>query len=204
MKARTSTTCSSRSSSLKPPLPFPLLDGRRPAPTSACHKGATALAPRSATPHAVAVVGGLAAERHHASRPQHAKELAERGVEVGEVVKDRGPKTRSKESSSKGSSAASQAAVSTESPSLLPSAEPLEYACERQATASPITPPPSRLSVGHPAGADLERPLVAPRLLSERLAELAGDLRLADLVVFDAPLRVECSAAMSFSGRSRP
>ena len=55
------------------------------------------------------------------------------------------------------------------------------------------------------ARADLERARVAARLVPERLAELAGHLRLADVAVADAPLRVVVLRRRGRgSGRSRP
>jgi len=143
--------------------------------------------------HAVAVERRLAAEDDRPARPQHALELGERGVEVRMWWRTAWPSTRSNESSSKGSSAASQRTVSTARPRL--SAErdswssiPWEMSV---ATASSTAPGAQQVEREVPgARADLERARERAAVSAECLAHLPEYLLDSALVVRDSPLRV--------------
>ena len=133
----------------RPPLPSSYR--RSPAPISARHSGATRV--RAALRHrreAVAVARGLAAEGHHAARAQHAPELAERGVEVGQVV-EHGVAEHEVEGLvlERQRARPRRRAVSTSSAEARRPTPTARRACPGEmsvATASPITPARIRLS----------------------------------------------------------
>jgi len=161
---------------------------------SARHSGATAIAPRFGHyGDAVAVVGRLAAEGHDAPRPQYPAELPEGGRQVGQVVEHRVAEDQ-----------VERVVLERELRGLAGhgldrhlqlgrrALEPAEHAgrdvgghrLPHHARTKQVEREVPR------ARADLERALVPARLVTQRLAELAGHLRLADAVVVDPPLRV--------------
>jgi hypothetical protein len=142
---------------------------------------------------AVAVIGGLAAERHHAAWAQHAPELAERGVQVRKVVQHGMAEDQIEGAVVEGQIGGVAGRGLDRQPEFLGRVLELSQHAGRDVGRHRLAHHAGAQQVQREvagAGADLERPPIAPRLVPERLSELALDLRLADLAVVDSPLRV--------------
>jgi hypothetical protein len=142
---------------------------------------------------AVAVVGGLPAERHDAARSQYAPELAKGQVEVGQVVEHGVAEDEVERVVLEGEVRGLAGRRLDREPQLGRGALEAPQHSRRDVRGHRLAHHSGAQQVEREVagtGSDFERALVVPWLVPERLAQLAGDLRLADLAVVDAPLRV--------------